>query len=425
MISKEARSLNKTIKQTPFFDLLSKKGKAIYFPKTGFVQQSLDAKGKKIDATAGIANEDSGEIMHLPLMAKMMAIKPNNSFSYSPSSGNPELRQLWKEEMIKKNPSLRQEISSPVVTAGITHGIYLAAYLFAEKGVDIIMPDLYWENYKLIFENGFGARIKTFQMFKDSRFNIEGLDEAIKGSKRPVVLLNFPNNPTGYTLTVEESKAVSDVIGNNAKQRPIAVICDDAYFGLVYREGIDRESIFPKLIEKDNVLAIKCDGATKENFAWGLRIGFITFGMKNGTREFYEALEKKAVGAIRGSISSSCTLSQSLIAECLKGNSYMMEKQAKFNLLKERFEEIEKAIKEEKYRKYLEPLPFNSGYFMCMNLKSVDAEKLRKRLLQKYDTGIIAVGGKIRIAYSAIPKEKIREIFNNIYSACEEISGQK
>jgi len=425
MMSKEARILNRMMKQTPFFGLLSKKGKEIYFPKMGFVQQSLDAKGKKINATAGIANEDSGEIMSLPLMAQRLNVNPGKSFSYSPSSGDPELRQLWKESMIKKNPSIKTEISNPIVTSGITHGIWLAAYLFAEKGVDMIMPDLYWENYKLIFENGFGARIRTFPMFKDNKFNVEGLDNAIKESQRPIVLLNFPNNPTGYTLTVEESAKVADVIGENAKTKPLAVICDDAYFGLVYKEGIDKESIFSRLIEKENVLAIKCDGATKENFAWGLRIGFITFGARNGTKELYEALEKKTIGAIRGSVSSSCTLSQSLVADCLKDSGYQAQKQEKYEMLKQRFEEMEKIIKEEKYRKYLEPLPFNSGYFMCMDLKGIDAEKLRKRLLQRYDTGIIAIEGRIRIAYSAIPKARVRELFDNIFMACEGISREK
>jgi aspartate/methionine/tyrosine aminotransferase len=425
MISKEARALNKVLKQTPFFDILSKKGKAIYFPKTGFIQQSLDAKGKRINATAGIANEDNGEIMHLPLMAKEANITPERAFSYSPSSGDPELRQLWKESMIRKNPSIKSEISNPIVTAGITHGIYLAAYLFAEKGADIIIPDLYWENYRLIFENGFGAKIKTFQMFKEGKFNIGGLNDAIKESKRPVVLLNFPNNPTGYTLTIDESNSVADIIGENAKTKPIAVICDDAYFGLVYKEGIYKESIFPKLIEKDNVLAIKCDGATKENFAWGLRVGFITFGMKNGTKELYEAFEKKAIGAIRGSVSSCSTISQSLVADCLKDSNYQAQKQEKYDILKQRFDEIEKITREEKYRKYLEPLPFNSGYFLCISLKNIDAEKLRKKLLKDYDTGIIAIEGKIRIAYSAIPKAMIRELFDSIYDACEGLSGQK
>jgi aspartate/methionine/tyrosine aminotransferase len=251
------------------------------------------------------------------------------------------------------------------------------------------------------------------------------LDNAIKESQRPIVLLNFPNNPTGYTLTVEESAKVADVIGENAKTKPLAVICDDAYFGLVYKEGIDKESIFSKIIEKENVLAIKCDGATKENFAWGLRIGFITFGARNGTKELYEALEKKTIGAIRGSVSSSCTLSQSLVADCLKDSGYQAQKQEKYEMLKQRFEEMEKIIKEEKYRKYLEPLPFNSGYFMCMDLKGIDAEKLRKRLLQRYDTGIIAIEGRIRIAYSAIPKARVRELFDNIFMACEGISREK
>ena len=48
-------------------------------------------------------------------------------------------------------------------------------------------------------------------------------------------------------------------------------------FGLVYENGIFKESLFSKLADlHENVLAVKVDGATKEDYAWGFRVGFIT-----------------------------------------------------------------------------------------------------------------------------------------------------
>jgi aspartate/methionine/tyrosine aminotransferase len=421
-LSPEARHLNREMKASPFFNVLSKKGKAIYFPKKGFVQQSLDAKNSRINATAGIANEEDGSVMHLRTMGSALNIPPARAFSYSPSSGNPELRQLWKDAILKKSPSISSGISMPIVTCGITHAISVAAYLFAERGVDVITPDLYWENYGLIFGNGFGARLKAFPMFSGNSFNVEALDIAIRESERPLVLLNFPNNPTGYTPTNSEAEAIAAIIGENAKKKPLAVICDDAYFGLVYKEGIFRESLFAKLIERENVLAVKCDGATKENYAWGFRVGFITFGARGAPSGLYDALESKAIGAVRSSVSSAPTPSQSMVLDSLKEPSLAGQKHEKFATLKARFDEVESLLKEEKYRKWLEPLPFNSGYFMCMYAKGIDAEKLRKRLLEKHGVGVIAIAGKIRVAYSAIPRERLRELFEKMVLACEELS---
>ena len=67
------------------------------------------------------------------------------------------------------------------------------------------------------------------------------------------------------------------------------------------------------------------------------------------------------------------------------------------------------------------PLPFNSGYFMCVELKKgLDAEAVRQKLLTSYDTGVIALGNLIRVAFSAVREESIPQLFENIYSACRE-----
>jgi len=62
--------------------------------------------------------------------------------------------------------------------------------------------------------------------------------------------------------------------------------------------------------------------------------------------------------------------------------------------------------------------PFNSGYFMCLKLKRVDAEPLRVHLLDKYGVGAISINKTdLRIAFSCIAEEDIAELFDLIHQA--------
>jgi aspartate/methionine/tyrosine aminotransferase len=404
-------------------ELLSGRGKGIFFPKKGILAQAKDAKTKKINATIGMALEEDGTPMRLKCLAKLIKkLNPKDIFPQAPSFGKPEIRKKWQEMIKSKNPSLNSETSLPIVTSALTHGLSILGYLFLTPGDKIISPDLFWGNYKLIFQNTYGAKIDTFETFKESKFNLGGLKEKLnaKDSNKKVILLNFPNNPTGYTPTDGEVKQIVEIIKESAENgNNILVMIDDAYFGLVYKEGIYKESIFSKLANlHKNVLAVKIDGATKEDYVWGLRVGFITYATKDGAKEFYEALEAKTAGAVRGTISNASHLSQSLMLKTYEARRYSKEKQKKYNLLKARYEEVKETLKEEKYKEHFTPLPYNSGYFMCVKLKSKDGEEIRQILLEKYDTGVIAMGNVLRIAYSAMPKNQIKELFENIYNAC-------
>lgn len=426
-LNPQAEKLNETIKKTSIitFNLLSEKGKAIFFPAKGILAQSADAKGKKIDATIGAAIEDDGSPMRLKSIEKEVNINPKLIFPYAPSFGRPDLRKRWKEMIYEKNPSLKAEISLPITTNALTHGLSILGYLFIDEGDKIISPHLFWGNYKLIFINGYGAQLDTFPTFKESKFNLEGLKEKLNNEgERKIVLLNFPNNPTGYTPTVAEVKEIVESIKKAAESgKKILVICDDAYFGLVYEEGIEKNSIFSQLADiHENILAVKIDGATKEDYVWGFRVGFITYGIKNNTEELYKALESKTAGAIRGNISNACNLSQSLVLHAFTSSTYQNEKKEKYELLKSRYDEVVKVLKDKKYEEVFTALPYNSGYFMCIELReSIDAEKIRQILLNKYDTGIIAMPPIIRIAFSAVAKENIEELFENIYKACNKV----
>jgi len=429
-LNSQAEELNRIIKNQNHvvFELLSRKGKAIYFPRKGILAQGAAAKDKEINATIGTAYEDDGKPMVLKSLSSRLELESKDAFPYAPSEGIKPLRDKWQELIRIKNPSLaKAEISVPLVTSGVTHGLSMAGYMFVEEGDKIISPDLYWENYDLVYGNAYGSELQFFNFFKDNVFDIESFRETVNldtvGKK--IVLLNFPNNPSGYTPTREAGKEIIRVLKDAAEAgNKLLVITDDSYFGLNYEDTIFTESLFAQLAQlHENLLAVKVDGITKEEYAWGFRIGFITYGIKNGSKELYKALEDKTAGAIRGNISNASHPSQSLFLNALKADAHEKEKEINKEKMKERYLKVKDVLNSHReYEQYYEALPFNSGYFMCVRIKNLDADKVWQLLLNKYSTGVICYGDKglFRIAFASTPLAKIEKMFNNIYSACKD-----
>ncbi len=429
-----AEELNRKILElNPYvYEMLSEVGKRLFFPK-GIIYQSAQAKEKayKFNATIGMATE-KGKPMFLPSIMKSINLPPERAITYAPSFGIPELRKKWKESLYKKNPSLKgKKISLPVVTNAITHGLSVVADMWIDPDDIILLPDKMWGNYRLIFEVRKGAKIVNYPLFRDGKLDLLSFENILKEyaekRRKIILILNFPNNPTGYTPTLDEAKKIKEIILDTVQKKDVNIlaITDDAYFGLFYEEGILTESIFSYLAqEHPRLFTIKLDGATKEDFVWGLRVGFITYSCncKEDPSPLYEALEKKTAGAIRGSISNVNHLGQQILLNALNSDGYRKEKEEKIRILKERAYEVKKVLSDSKYREVWEVYPFNSGYFMCIKLKTVNAEKLRTYLLENYGIGLISLNERdVRIAFSSVEKEDIRPLFETIYKAIKDI----
>jgi aspartate/methionine/tyrosine aminotransferase len=410
------------------YDLLSRKGRAIYYPAKGILAQGAAAKGKEINATIGTAYEDDGSPMVIPSIAGLIRIDSKDAFPYAPSEGLKPLRDKWKELIKAKNPALgTQEFSLPVVTSGVTNGLSILGYMFADENDEIILSDLYWENYDLVFANAYGARFKFFNLFKNGAFDIDSFRNTVASGTagKKIVVLNFPNNPSGYTPTLSEGEQIVRVLAEAAQAgNRLLVVLDDSYFGLVFEGGVMNGSLFARLAGcHENILAVKADGLTKEEYYWGLRVGFLTYGIKNGTKELYKALEDKTAGALRGNISNSSHISQSLFLRALSSESYAGEKQKNKEKIAARYLKVKAVFQQHpEYGEYFEALPFNSGYFMCAKLKRSDPDKVWQILLDKYSTGVICYSEKalLRIAFASTPLGKIEKLFNNLYMACRE-----
>ncbi|HDN60144.1 MAG TPA: aspartate aminotransferase, partial [Candidatus Marinimicrobia bacterium] len=112
MVSRKADELNGLIrKENPtVYELLSLRGRSLFFPRGGIIAQAEEAKGCKINATAGIALDEDGEPLVLESISRKVEIEKKDAFTYASSFGRRELREKWREFIYKKNSGLNVDI---------------------------------------------------------------------------------------------------------------------------------------------------------------------------------------------------------------------------------------------------------------------------------------------------------------------------
>ncbi len=416
-----ATKLNEQIRDSmpSVFPLLSDLGKRIYFPK-GILSQSEEAteNAYRYNATRAIAY-DKNQIMHLDVSRQIMpALTPDSIFGYPPVLGNTELRKLWQTHIRTDNPLLTDApISLPIVTCGLTHGFSLLADLFVNPGDMLILPDKIWGNYRLIFQTNAGAEISTYPFFDTNRrFNHSSFSKILSqtATDKLLILLNFPHNPTGYAISHDEAQYILDAIVRCADTGcQILVMVDDAYSGFWYDDEVMHESIFGMLVGcHQNVVPVKIDGVSKEEYAWGLRVGFLTFGFP---KQVMHGIEGKLSGLIRVNTSGAPQVSQTLILESMQSPSYIEQKQQNYYTLKARALKVKEVITDDQYANLWEVYPSHAGYFACLSLKSGNAEKVRQSLLNEHGIGTIALSDtELRVAYSCLEVSDIEVVFQEI-----------
>lgn len=428
-----ATELNEIIQENApaVMKVLSRLGRELYFPR-GILTQSAEAKQKatRYNATIGEARDSQHSMGLRSIMCHFSDLSPDQVLPYAPSAGRADLRTAWQEEVREKNPSLGDTpISLPVVTSGITHGLSTVADMFVDEGDLVLLPDKLWGNYTLIFGVKRGARLGTYPLLgPDGGFDMVGFRRTLRenaGAGKLIVLFNFPNNPTGYSISSAEADGIRDALVEVAEGGcGVVAVCDDAYFGLFYDEHVMKESLFTRLAAAHpGILAIKLDGASKEDFAWGLRVAFITYGIAGGA-EAYEALEKKTGGCIRGTVSNSPNVSQALVMKAMADPEYRSQKAENFAILERRAARVKEALTEPRFAAVWTPYPFNSGYFLCLRLNDLDAEAYRVRLLNDHGVGVISTSSTdIRVALSSVDEADIVDMLDVMLTCALEMKA--
>ena len=400
----------------------SKLGENIILPQDVLIQSKETAAiPGAINATIGIATSNK-KAMALPSINKVITEISNSEYlPYSPTPGLPKMRELWKEKILADNPSINKDfLSLPMVTTGITQGIDIVANLFSESGDALLLPNLFWQNYAQIYTIKLGNKIYKYNQFdENNEFSISNFKETLYSIKEDKIslILNFPNNPTGYTPSDAELNSLVDVISTYAKEnknKQLIIVSDDAYFGLFFEKNHKTPTLSAtyKLAENENCLIVKLDGITKEFYSWGLRVGFITYYTKND--KLRQLLLEKTQGFLRSTTSSPSNLSQQIAVRLLGNKQSLEEKEINDKIIEERYNELKQAISSEQLDQLVRVLPFNSGYFFTIKLPSnINAHEFRLKFLNEYKYGVYSMDDEhIRIAFSCLDKELIPELIN-------------
>ena len=397
----------------------SKLGENIILPQDVLIQsKETAAVPGAINATIGIATANK-KAMALPSINKVITEINNSEYlPYSPTPGLPKMRELWKEKILKDNPKINDEyLSLPMVTTGITQGIDIAATLFSEAGDALLLP-----NIKL------GNNIYKYNQFdENNKFSINNFKNALYAIKEDKIslILNFPNNPTGYTPSDNELTQLVEVINIFAKAHPnkqLIIVSDDAYFGLFFENNHKTPTLSAtyKLAENSNCLIVKLDGITKEYYSWGLRVGFITYYTKDDSLR--QKLLEKTQGFLRSTTSSPSNLSQQIAIRLLDNKESIKEKEENDNIIEDRYNELKSAIAKEKIDTLVTVLPFNSGYFFTIKLPNkINAHEFRLKFLNEYKYGVYSMDDEhIRIAFSCLDKELIPELITKFKECIQQ-----
>ena len=186
---------------------------------------------------------------------------------YSSNAGLPELRQEISRYLNRRYGLCYDPKSQIIVTVGASEGIDIALRALIEPGDEVLVQEPCFVSYRPCVMLAGGTPV-TLQTKAENEFRLtpEALLEAIT-DKTKVLLISYPNNPTGAIMERHDLQKLVDVL----KDRDIAVISDEIYSELTYgdREHVSIAS-FPEMVDKTIVL----NGFSKAYAMTGWRLGY-------------------------------------------------------------------------------------------------------------------------------------------------------
>lgn len=198
---------------------------------------------------------------------------------YSSNAGFIELREeisKYLNRRFRLNYDAKDEI---LVTVGGSEGIDLALRALCGPGDEVIIPEPSFVAYKGC-ATFCGATPVTISLREEDDFKLtKDLLESAITDKTKVVIIPFPNNPTGAIMTKDELKEIVDVL----KDKDIIIISDEIYAELSYDKEHFSIARFEEVKEKTLVI----NGFSKAYAMTGWRLGYIC-----GNPILIEALKK-------------------------------------------------------------------------------------------------------------------------------------
>ena len=329
---------------------------------------------------------------------------------YTSNAGLKELRREISAYLKRKIGVSYDSLSELIVTVGGSEGIDLALRAMLEPGEEVLIPQPSYVSYLPCTILADGVPV-VIPLKNENQFKLtpEELEEHIT-DKTKILVMPFPNNPTGSVMTKEELAPLVPVI----EKHDLFVISDEIYSELTYSGEHASIASFPGMKERTIVI----NGFSKGFAMTGWRLGYAA-GPKNIIRE----MTKIHQFAIMCAPTNSQFAAVAGLKHCENEVAFMREEyNRRRRYLVNVFKEIGLPCFE----------PFGAFYiFPCISKFGMSSEEFATRLLKEEKVAVVpgtAFGecgeGFLRISY-AYSMEDLKEAVGRLKRFIERLSDPR
>ncbi len=327
---------------------------------------------------------------------------------YTSNAGLLELRQAICDYTDRRFHIAYNPKNEVLLTVGGSEGIDVALRAMLNPGDEVIIPEPCFVSYVPCVELADGVPV-TISLKNENQFRLtaEELEAAIT-DRTKIVMLSYPNNPTGAVMEREDLQAIAEVV----IRHDLYVISDEIYAELTYNRGHVSIASLPGMRERTVVI----NGFSKAFAMTGWRLGYAM-----APAMLMEQMTKIHQYAIMCAPTTSQYAAIAALRDCDRDVERMREAydQRRRYLLNE-FKEMGLACFE----------PYGAFYmFPCIQEFEMTSEEFATKLLNAKKVAVVpgsafgACGeGFLRISY-AYSLEELKVAIGRIKEFIEELRG--
>lgn len=365
---------------------------------------------KVVDVTLGVVKDENGNFATMPTVEEIYRNLPGRELcDYAPIPGLPEFRDAAIEFTFQGHQPKGSYVRA-IATPGGSGAVHHVIYNYVERDEKYLIPDWCWGPYR---EMGVecGRQYVQYKMFNDdNEFDpsaiIKQSEELLRTQDSLVTFFNTPaHNPSGYTMTDDDWKQLTDFYREAAKDnsKKIIVLWDMAYTD--YAGDKDEVRSFLKHFDNmpENMLLLIAFSMSKSFLIYGMRSGALI--AVSSSEEVVNEFDLTNTFSNRGTWSNGSRGAQRVLAEIMADPKLKektdIERQEYVDLIAKRA----KIFCDEAKEIGLPILPYTAGFFVT--LPSRDQFGLVEKLKEELIFSIPLDSGGVRFAMSAVPTKHV------------------
>ena len=237
-------------------------------PKSG-IRKFFDIVAQSKDVVSlGVGEPDFDTPWHISRAA--VTCLENGGTHYTSNLGTPELRQAICRYLDRRFGASFEWKNEVLVTVGVSEAIDLAIRAICSPGDEVLYHEPCFVSYAPTIRLAHATPVCVETRVEDEfRLTVEALEQKVT-PKTKAVLLNFPCNPTGATLSRSD---MADILAF-CERHDLLLLADEVYSELVYDGDAERKldsfAAFPEHRER----VILLNGFSKSWAMTGFRLGY-------------------------------------------------------------------------------------------------------------------------------------------------------